>query len=115
MADLVYNVLVFLLENPKIYHLLTKEIREHSLNYKEIISQKTLTSLISVSCIHTFIEEVLPMLLCNNIALPKISPEAIVNMRYIYKVVSINLTALISSYVFSYYCSISAWKCLVQS
>ena len=91
MADLFYGVLVLLLKNPKTHRLLTKEIRESFLTYEEITPGNMLTSL---SYLHACIEETLRMLPSNNTGLPRISPGAMVDGRYIPKGVSIDFTTL---------------------
>ncbi len=87
MADLFYGVLVLLLENLETYQALTKEIREAFTSYDQITSSKKLMSL---PYLHACIEETLRVLPSNLTGLPRISPGAIVNGKYIPKGVSTN-------------------------
>ncbi|PVH95469.1 cytochrome P450 [Periconia macrospinosa] len=82
MADIFYGALALLLENPETLQLLTREIREIFLSYEDILPGKTLTSL---SYLHACIEETLRMLPSNNTGLPRISPGALVDGKFIPK------------------------------
>jgi cytochrome P450 len=80
MADLFYGVIVLFLSNPEAYQYLTREIRESFSSYEEILPGQTLNSL---SYLHACIEETLRMLPSNLTGLPRISPGAMVDGKYI--------------------------------
>ncbi|KAK8130549.1 hypothetical protein PG999_002929, partial [Apiospora kogelbergensis] len=82
MGDLFYGTLVLLLTNHETHRVLIKEIRESFSNYEDIVQGPTLMSL---SYLHACIEETLRMLPSNNTGLPRISPGAMVDGKYIPK------------------------------
>ena len=85
MADWYYGTLLFLLEEPECLRCLSKEIRDSFENYSDI----TPSTLASLPFLHACFEESLRLLPSNNTGLPRISPGAMIDGRYVPKGVSI--------------------------
>jgi hypothetical protein len=81
MTDWSYATLFFLLEEPEYYRLLAEEVRNAFKSYEDINSGV----LISLPYLYACLEESLRLLPGNNTGLPRISPGAVVDGKYIPK------------------------------
>ncbi|RYP68562.1 hypothetical protein DL769_005481 [Monosporascus sp. CRB-8-3] len=81
MADLYYGALVLLIQEPECYKILSEEIREKFTRYEDI----TPGALATLPYLHACLEETLRMLPSNNTGLPRVSPGAVVDGRYVPK------------------------------
>ncbi|RYP65030.1 hypothetical protein DL771_008484 [Monosporascus sp. 5C6A] len=85
MGDLYYGALVLLIQDPECYKILTEEVRGKFKQYEDI----TPGALATLPYLHACLEEALRMLPSNNTGLPRVSPGAVVDGRYVPKGVSI--------------------------
>ncbi|KAL7619935.1 hypothetical protein AAE478_010482 [Parahypoxylon ruwenzoriense] len=81
MGDLFYGTLALLLAEPDYYKVLVEEVRGRFEDYDAIMP----AALGSIPYLHACIEETLRMLPSNNTGLPRISPGAMADGRYIPK------------------------------
>lgn len=96
MANWYYFTLFMLINAPERYRILTNEIRSEFATYDNISIQNTANLHYLVACL----EETLRLISTNSTGLPRYSPGAVVDGRYIPKGVS-ELFSLILRYLFS--------------
>lgn len=95
MADLFYGVFALLLDDPDSYAHLVHEIRTQFTRYDDITSGQ----LSSLPFLQACIEETLRLLPNNLTGLPRISPGAVVDGRYIAKGVSSHASSILSNVI----------------